>query len=207
MLRSLRRFRKNKQGLAAVEFALLLPVMIVLFFGVVEVSQLLSARAAVTSAASVTADLVSQKNVITGSDITNVFKAGAAIIYPFPAADAKFEIYSIVDNGTASGKVDWSCELTGDPLVSGNKPTTGSSSVPLDANGVVTTGGEMIKASNLDANGVAQYGGTGSVIIGKITYSYKSPSTQVVTGTNTLVNLFYTRPRRVPSIAKPATCF
>lgn len=208
MLRMFRRFRRDKKGLAAVEFALLLPVMITLFFGVVEVSQLLSARAAVTSAASVTADLVAQKDVITGTDITNVFKAGAAIIYPFPASDATFEIFSIVDNGAASGKVAWSCKLVGDPLDAGNpaKGTTGSTSVPVDASGNTTTGGAMIKAGNLDANGTEQWGGTGSVIIGKITYTYKSPTYQIVSSSSTLINLFYTRPRRVASIAKPSSC-
>ena len=45
------RFRKAKDGLAAVEFALLLPVMITLFFGVVEVSLALMCRADVTNVA------------------------------------------------------------------------------------------------------------------------------------------------------------
>jgi len=56
----LRRFRKAKDGLAAVEFAMLLPVMITLFFGVVELSLALACRADVTNMAAAAADLVAQ---------------------------------------------------------------------------------------------------------------------------------------------------
>ncbi len=64
----------------------------------------------------------------------------------------------------------------------------------------------MIKAANLDANGVEQWGGSGSVIIGKITYQYSSPVTKMVIGEQTMISLFYARPRRVASIAAPASC-
>lgn len=195
------RFRKDKQGVAAVEFALILPLLITLFFGVVEVSMLLNARATVTSVASVTADLVAQKSTVSGSDITNVFKATSAILYPNSPANATIEVYSIIDDNNTTGKVAWSCRKIGT-----NTATTGPTTIPKDAKGVNTTGGSMIKAANLDANGVAQYGGAGSVIIGKITYSYSSPTTKVVTGTQTMVSLFYARPRRVTKIPAPGSC-
>lgn len=195
------RFRKDKRGLAAVEFALILPLLITLFFGVVEVSLMLNARATVTSVASVTADLVAQRSTLSGSDMTNVFKATSAILYPNSPANATIEVYSIVDNNNATGKVAWSCRKIGN-----NTATTGPTTVPKDADGNDTKGGDMIKAANLDANGVAQYGGTGSIIIGKITYSYSSPTSKMVAGNQTMVSLFYTRPRRVAKIAAPASC-
>jgi Flp pilus assembly protein TadG len=192
----LHRFRKDKKGLAAVEIALILPVLITLFFGVVEVSMLLSARASVTSVASVTADLVAQKSTVTASDITNVFTAATAILYPNSVNNATIEIYSIVDNNNATGKVAWSCKKIGSnaAVVGATTPPTGS------------TGGDIIKAGNLDANGTPQYGGTGSVIIGKVTYVYSSPTSKLVAGTTSMTNMFYARPRRVAAIAKPATC-
>lgn len=192
----LHRFHKDKKGLAAVEFALILPVLITLFFGVVEVSMMLNARASVTSVASVTADLVAQKSTLTAADVTNVFTAATAILYPNSVNNATIEIYSIVDNNNTTGKVAWSCKKVGS-----NAATTGATTPPTGS-----TGGDIIKAGNLDANGTPQYGGTGSVIIGRIVYTYSSPTTKMVAGTTSMVNLFYARPRRVASIAKPATC-
>lgn len=190
------RFRKDKKGLAAVEFALILPVMITLFFGVVELSLMMSARASVNSVASVTADLVAQKSSLTPSDITNVFTAATAILYPNSVNNATIEIFSIVDDNNATGKVAWSCKKVGS-----NAATTGDTTPPTDSKG-----GDIIKAGNLDANGVAQYGGSGSVIVGRITYTYASPTSKLVAGSTSMINMFYARPRRVASIAAPTSC-
>jgi Flp pilus assembly protein TadG len=194
----LRRFHKNKRGVAAVEFALLLPVMITLFFGVVEISLMLNTRAAVNNVASITADLVAQRNVMSGSDMTNTFNAAGVLLYPNPPAKATIEVYSITDNGTAKGKVAWSCQMVNSQI--GTGPTT----VPKDADGNDTKGGEIIAQSNLDpTTGAPKYGGTGSVIIGKIIYPY----TPIYgTGDRQMISVFYTRPRRVPQIAAPASC-
>lgn len=190
------RFRKDKKGLAAVEFALILPLLITLFFGVVEISLLMSARATVTSVASVTADLVAQKSTVTPADITNVFTAATAILYPNSVNNATIEIYSIIDNNNATGQVAWSCRKIGN-----NAATTGPTTPPTGS-----TGGDVIKAGNLDANGNPQYGGTGSVIIGRITYSYSSPTSKLVAGTTSMTNMFYARPRRVARIPAPTGC-
>lgn len=178
----LRSFRKDKKGLAAVEFALLLPVMITLFFGVVEVSMLLSCRANVTNVASVAADLVAQEGNMTTSDVTNVFNAATAILYPYDSTAAQITITSVVydtaTNSLTSGKVAWSCA----------KNTSGK--------GVGTT--INLPAGLMTANG--------SVIMSEINYNYSSPTTQVVTGTIPMTNTFYTKPRRVLAIVGPSSC-
>lgn len=196
----LRRFRRNRKGVAAVEFALLLPVMITIFFGVVEISMMLNARATVTNVASVTADLVAQRTTVTGSDITNAFNAASVILYPNPSAGATIEVYSIVDNGTAQGKVAWSCQMAN------GQTGTGPTAVPKDEHGNDTKGGEMIAQSNLDPiTGLPKYGSSGSVIIGKIIYPY-TPIYRIGANNEPMISVFYARPRRVASIAAPASC-
>lgn len=196
MVRKLRRFRRDKKGLAAVEFALILPVMITLFFGIVELSMALAARADVTNMASIAADLVAQESTLTSQDMANVFAASSAILYPYSTTPATITVYSIIDNGTSAGQVLWSCTKTG----SGNA-TNGPTAPPAG-----TTGGDMIAATNLDSSGNPKFGGLGSVILATINYNYASPTTQVVTGPVTMKNMFYTKPRRVARIAKPAAC-
>jgi Flp pilus assembly protein TadG len=194
--REWRLFLACKQGLAAVEFALLLPVMIALFFGIVEISDALSARADVVNVASTAADLVAQETTATAADMTNVFDAVGSIIYPYDPSTATITIYSIVDNGAPSGRVAWSC------IKVGNSAATTGPDTPPDG----STGGEMIADSNLDSNGNPQYGGTGSVILATISYTYTSPTTQVITGPITMANSFYSKPRRVSQVAAPASC-
>ncbi len=179
----LRRFRRSKSGLAAVEFALILPVMITLFFGIVELSMALTCRANVTNVASVGADLVAQESTMTTADIRSVFDAAYAMLYPYSTTPAKIIIssveYDTVSKSLTSGKVGWSCARGG-----GSAKTTGAS---------VTLPAGLMTANS-------------SVIMAEITYNYTSPTTQFITGTKVMSNTFYTKPRRVSKITAPAAC-
>lgn len=176
MLRRFRKFRGDRSGLAAVEFALILPVMITMFFGVVELSLALSCRADVVNVASTTADLVAQSSSISASDIKNVFKAANAILYPYDPAPAQITVTSVVyDTGTKSltvGNVAWSQTQGG-----------------TKRSGTVTLPAGLLVANQ-------------SVIMAEITYPYTSPTTHFVSG-QIWQNTFYTKPRRVPTISCP----
>ena len=103
-MKSWRQFRKAQKGLAAVEFALLLPVMITMFFGVVELSLALLCRADVSIMASTAADLIAQESTTQTSDLSNVYSAAGTVLYPYyssamPIAQAPtIRITSIVYN-------------------------------------------------------------------------------------------------------------
>ena len=106
-----------RTALAAVEFALLLPVMLTLFFGVYEVSLALAARADVTAVASTAADLIAQESTVTTADMSNVWSAMGAILYPNNTTVAQMTLTSInydtSTNSLTSGKVAWSCTKNG----------------------------------------------------------------------------------------------
>jgi Flp pilus assembly protein TadG len=186
----------DESGMAAVEFALLLPVLITLFFGVVELSLALACRADVANVASTAADLVAQESSVASGDMTNVFSAASAILYPYSQGNATITIYSIVDNKTSAGRVAWSCTKAGTATA-----TTGPNTPPSGTNG-----GDMIAATNLDANGNPSYGGGGSVILATITYNYTSPTTKILSTPIAMSNTFYSKPRRVLTITGPTSC-
>ena len=77
------RFLCDRCGLAAVEFALILPVMLTLYFGGVEVTNMLVANRRVTSVAYTAADLAAQAAAISNGDMTDIFAASSAILEPF----------------------------------------------------------------------------------------------------------------------------
>jgi Flp pilus assembly protein TadG len=180
--RILRRFVRAERGLAAVEFAFLLPVMITMFFGVVELSMAVNCRAAVTNVASTTADLTAQATTISTSDMSNVFNAASAVLYPYDTGSARITVTSInYDAGTkslTSGKVAWSCSRNGTARAK---------------NDTVTLPAGLMTAS-------------GSVIMSEITYTYASPTTKIITGPMTMTNTFYAKPRRVAQITGPSSC-
>lgn len=179
---ALQRFGRARDGLAAVEFAFLLPVMITMFFGVVEVSQALSCRTDVTNVAATVADLSAQASSLSTSDVSNVFNAAGAILYPFDTSVAKITITSIayddVSKSLTSGKVAWSCSRNG-------TARTANDTVSLP-DGLMTSGG--------------------SVIMAEVTYDYTSATTKTITGPITMSNTFYTKPRRVAQITGPTGC-
>jgi Flp pilus assembly protein TadG len=196
MLNRPRTIWTHQGGLAAVEFALILPVMLVLFFGIVETSMALGAKASVTSIAATAADLIAQESTVSSADEQNVFNAASAILYPHPVSSTskgvttsllKIVISSIVydkDNPTTSGKVAWSDSSTG----SGARTVGSTYTYPADAINPGNT------ANLVDAGG--------SIILVEVTYNYSSPTSQTVAGSWTMSSSFITRPRQVAQIAR-----
>lgn len=190
----LRRLRREEKGLAAVEFALILPVMIAMLFGMTELSAAIFCRADVTQMASTAADLVAQKNTISASDLQNVYNAANIILYPYykggATARPAIRITSVTfdagvaQNSGTQGRVAWTCTQTGNGALS---PASRNN------NATVTLDKPLLTAG-------------GSVLMAEVAYDYAPPNTQAITGTIHMRDAFYTRPRRVAAIPAPATC-
>jgi Flp pilus assembly protein TadG len=111
-LRARRRVRKllgDKRGVAAVEFAIIVPVMLVLFFGVDEFSSVVAVDRKVTLMARTLSDLTSQNESVSDAQLTNFFNASTAIMTPYPAAPVRSTITELyVDPTTKEARVQWS---------------------------------------------------------------------------------------------------
>lgn len=182
MLKRVRNFRRNKSGLAAVEFALIAPVMVTLLLGTIELCNALSCHQKVTMLASTGADLVAQATTISSSDMNDVFAAVNAIIYPFASSNAKVVITSIVSDGNGEGTVAWSKAQNTTALTVGNAMTIPTGLMPKD---------QCAK----DACGV---------ILAQVTYDYTSPFGKFFVGTVPMTDTFYARPRRSATVSCPS---
>ena len=84
---NLTRFTSHEKGIAAVEFALTLPIMLFVFVGVTQVGQAVSISHRVTITARTITDLVTRKTVSTGNvpatTIQTDLAASAQVIAPY----------------------------------------------------------------------------------------------------------------------------
>ena len=100
---------KNTSGLAAVEFAMTLPIMLVLFFGTVEMSNGVAVYRKVTLMAHTLSDLTSQSvEVQSTTDLPNFFAASTGVMAPYSAAPISQTITEIWVNPSGQARVQWS---------------------------------------------------------------------------------------------------
>ena len=75
-----KRVIKDKDGVAAIEFAFVAPMMIALYIGLAEVSLLISADRNVSHATSVAGDLATQEASLNEDDVEDIFNAALAVL-------------------------------------------------------------------------------------------------------------------------------
>lgn len=96
-------------AVAATEFAVIVPIMLVMFFGTVEFSSGVAVDRKVTLIARTLSDLTSQSLSVANTDLTNFFNASAAILTPYSSTPTKATISELyVDPATLKARVQWS---------------------------------------------------------------------------------------------------
>lgn len=176
----------DREGTAAVEFALLFPILLTLFFGSYELENYLLANLKVTAAAETAADLVAQTGISGGSLQTGVLQptdfasftdAAAAVLTPLPTSNNQVKVaYASVTYSTGVPVIDWHVEENGaTPITTGNVPHNQS-------------------LANL---GNAAAGSTDSVIVVQVQYAYTSPLTYVLSSSYAISEAAFNRPRYV----------
>lgn len=166
----LQRFRRDQNGLSAVEFALLAPVMILLYFGMVELCQAYMAQKRMSHVSSMVADLTARANAVAQADLNDTFNIGDQIMRPFPAAPLQMRVSSVTRDVNGVVKVDWSHGR-------GMTPITGEVTVP---DGLI------------DNNQ--------SLIISEAVYDYESPINRFLKDGVEMRRTFYLRPRSVVTV-------
>jgi len=173
----------DRSGLAAVEFAMVFPMMLVMYFGVVEISSAISVDRKATQVARTLSDLTSQSVSVADADLINFGQAAKAIMTPYPASELKSSITEVyVDKTTGVARVQWSRALTID--------TTGT--VTIAATAPHNQGDIVVLPSGLV---VAKAKGT-YVIWSEVSYRYTPAVGYVVATTGIPFNdAAFTRPR------------
>src|ERR1051325_10461186 len=107
--RTAMRLSSDCRGVAATEFVMIVPLMLVMFFGMVEFSSGVAVDRKVTLVARTLSDLTSQSTSVADSDLSNFFTASVAILTPYSASPTQSTITELyVDPSTHKAKVQWS---------------------------------------------------------------------------------------------------
>jgi len=185
----LRRFVGDRSALAAVEFALILPLMLMLFFGTVEFSSGVAVDRKVTLVARTLSDLTSQSISVANSDLTNFFSAAVGIMTPYDPSPTKAQISEIYIDSTKTAKIQWTMAAT---------ITSGASQATLAASS--RSAGDNLTSLIPSALLIPQT----SLIFSEVSYKYVPTVGYVMAkaGIN-LSDVAYTRPRQSSCVIYP----
>ena len=113
------RLAKDSAGIAATEFAMIVPIMLVLFFGVVEITNGFSAYRSIRLMAHTNSDLTSQSLSVQDTDLANFFAASTGVLYPFVTSSTdpnlKMSIVELWVNAALQARVQWAKNSDGSP--------------------------------------------------------------------------------------------
>ena len=100
---------RNNSGLAAVEFAMIIPLMAMLLVGTNEFAAGVAVDRKVTLMARTLSDLTSQNTSVDDDKLTNFFNASKAIMTPYSATPVQGTITELFINpSTLKARVQWS---------------------------------------------------------------------------------------------------
>lgn len=163
----LKRFARDTRAVAAIEFAFVAPVLIIMYFGLAELTQAMIAQRRVNHSGSAVGDLVAQSSSVSPSDISDIFTVGQAIVAPFPTGPLEMRVSSVTADASNKSTVDWS---------------EGSGMTALAKGSTITMPANAISANQ-------------SLIVSEVQYTFTSPVNYFITSPINFTNTFYLRPR------------
>jgi Flp pilus assembly protein TadG len=174
-------FRRDRRGVAALELALIAPVLVTLFLGSVEVTQLIRVRTKLSSSAQAIQNMVAGRNTPASSTpnaaVNSAFSGGQLMMYPFAASNLAVAIASVTFNSAtppAPSTLAWQV------LENGAASMTLATACTLAAG--LSMGGD-------------------SVIIVSATYGYTPILSYILSSHYTLTQVAFGRPRSSAAFA------
>jgi Flp pilus assembly protein TadG len=102
------RFLRDRKGVAAIEFAMTAPLLLVLYMGGTEVTLAVMLNRKVHHAVSVVTDLTTQRTVWTKAELDGIFNVAGEILQPYDRDDLKMRVDAIQIDAAGKGKIAWS---------------------------------------------------------------------------------------------------
>jgi Flp pilus assembly protein TadG len=168
------RLARDRDGVSAVEFAVVLPFMLTLYLGGIELGDGLAIQFRSTLAARTVADLASQYVSIDNAAMSSILGAASTVVTPYSAANMVVTVSEVTTNSHGQATVVWSDSLNGTARTVG-------SSVTLPT---------KLQQANI------------TLIFGEVTYPYTPSMGYVITGTISIYESMYFFPRMSTTVTR-----
>ena len=178
-----RRFIASRRGMAAIEFAMVLPVLLILFHASFDAGNAIGTYMKVRSATYTLAAITNQYQTIQTTDMTTITGATSAVFAPYASAPAIVTISQIKATSATQAQVSWSYSPT-----SGYALAQGSAVTNLPASFGQNTCGNTYPCF---------------VILATVQYTYTPTFGYFITGTLTLSDSLYVTPRSSTCVKYP----
>ena len=176
----MRKFWADSRAVSATEFAIVLPFMLVLWIGGIELGNGLAISVKVSETAHTVADLVSRNACVTSGTLDTMLSASSATIAPYAAANATVVVSEVSTDASGNATVTWSRALNGTAR-SVNQPMTLPSSLGTPS------------PANI------------SLILGETSYQYTPNLGYTISGTITIAENYYLFPRVTSAVQNPCS--
>jgi len=114
-----RSLRQDRRGVSAIEFALVLPFLILLYLGGYQLSDAIAAQRKVTIATRSIVDLTSRYTSVTNADLATILNASRQVMAPYSTTHASMSVSQIAIDKDGNGTVMWSYPTDGGGLTPG----------------------------------------------------------------------------------------
>jgi Flp pilus assembly protein TadG len=171
------RLARDCAAVSAVEFALLLPLMVTIYLGGVEIGDGIAVQFRATLAARTVADLASRYTSIDTSTMSSILNAASTVIAPYSPSGMGVTVSEVTTDNQGRATITWSCALNATAHSFGSSATL---------------------PSNVNAPNI-------SIIWGEVKYPYTPTLGYVITGTIHISQQMYFYPRLASSVTGPST--
>jgi len=193
--RSRASFCNDTRAVAAVEFAIIVSVLLLILLGLCDVVPSWLAYTAAGTSASTAADVTAEFSEMKTSDVVNVYSAAADAMMPFSAANQSLRVTNIFSDGNGHAKVYWSCGIGSLPAYSALSTVTTTPTGSPD--------NWFIWVNNSYGGGYQRNGTNSSYVLAEVSYSYTAPAQFVLKNAITMSAVAYYLPRSSSYVGFP----
>ena len=104
-LRTCRRFERDVRGAAAVEFALVLPVLLLMLVGAVEITRAVGVDRRVSTVTNMIADLVARETKLSAADVNAIYEIAAVAMAPYDTKELDLSIIPVMSSPSNAANV------------------------------------------------------------------------------------------------------
>jgi Flp pilus assembly protein TadG len=184
----MRKFSTDADAAAATEFAIVVPFMLLLYIGGIELANGMAINFKVSATAHAVADMVTQNTSLSTAQMQNILTGATAIMAPYPVTGGSSSLLSVTVSeisSDANGNLTlrWSRSYNGTSFGAGRTNLTGLT-VPTSLNGTVG-----------NANNPNNQNDQVSFILSEVSYAYTPNLGYTISGTINLNDTNWLFPR------------